>query len=66
MAHSPKNEGLGLGYRFGWRVRRILMTVFGPATLDEAQDPIRRLERERADRVAAARRAREDRERTAG
>jgi hypothetical protein len=62
MARNPENEGLSLGYRIRWRLRRLLMTVFGPATLGPESDPLTRLDRERADRVEKARRARRDRE----
>jgi len=54
---SDKNEGLSLAYRFSWRIRRMLMSVFGPAELGAEDDPIVRLKRERAERVVAARRA---------
>ncbi len=50
MANS---EGLSLAYRAGWRIRRALLGVFGPAQLGD-DDPKARLDRERAERVAAA------------
>ena len=53
------HEGLPLGYRFGWRLRYALTSVFGPAQLGTADDPQARLRRERQARVAAAREARE-------
>jgi hypothetical protein len=62
MSKRAENEGLSLAYRFGYRVRYTLLHVFGPAQLGGAADPHRRLERERAARVEAARRARLARE----
>ncbi len=47
-------DGLSLGYRVWWRIRKTVLTFYGPAQLG-ANDPISRLERERAARVAAAR-----------
>jgi hypothetical protein len=58
---SSKNEGLSLFYRIRWRLTWLLLHVAGPATLPDAQDPRRRMERQRAAKVAAARRAREER-----
>ncbi len=55
-------EGLSLRYRLMYRLRYTLLHVFGPAQLGGAADPHRRLERERAARVDAARRARLERE----
>ncbi|KRF23768.1 MULTISPECIES: hypothetical protein [unclassified Phycicoccus] len=52
-------EGLSWGYRLGYRVKWIGMHLYGPAQLGDAEDPHRRLERQRAARVAAARLARE-------
>lgn len=57
MARSD-HEGLSLGYRFGWRLRYALTSVFGPAQLGTMDDPQARLRREREARVAAARAAR--------
>lgn len=56
------NEGLSVGYRIGYRLRHMALTVFGPAQLGEAEDPTARLEAERAARVERARRKREERE----
>ncbi len=56
-----KNEGLSVFYRIRWRLVWLLLHVAGPATLPDSQDPRRRMERQRADKVAAARRAREER-----
>ena len=55
MARGFGRSGLSLGYRIGYRLRMIGLTVFGPAQLGENNDPKLRLERERAERVAAAR-----------
>ena len=55
MARRSGGSGLTLGYRIGYRLRMIGLTVFGPAQLGESNDPKLRLERERAERVAAAR-----------
>lgn len=57
MEGKPEREGLSLGYRIVWRIKLILLTFYGPPRLDENQDPITRLRRERADKVAAARAA---------
>lgn len=54
MARSGSNRGLSIGYRIGYRLRLIGLTVFGPAQLGEGNDPKARLERERAARVARA------------
>jgi hypothetical protein len=60
MSRTTENEGLSLGYRFMWRLRYVGMHVFGPAQLGDDSDPQRRLERERAAKVEAARAARLD------
>ena len=65
MSKRADREGLSLGYRLGYRIRYVVLHLFGPAQLGSAADPHRRLERERAARVAAARRAREEAERDA-
>ena len=62
MSRRERNEGLSLAYRIGYRVRYTLLHLFGPAQLGGAADPHRRLERERAAKVDAARRARLARE----
>lgn len=56
------NEGLSLGYRFRYRIRRMGAQMFGPAQLGDDQDPLVKLERERAAKVARAREARQGRE----
>lgn len=58
MSRRSEREGLSVGYRVGYRIRYAVMSVFGPAQLGEGNDPLRRLERERAAKVEAARRAR--------
>jgi hypothetical protein len=62
MSKRADNEGLSLGYRIGYRIRYSLLHVFGPAQQAGSADPHRRLERERAAKVDAARRARLARE----
>ena len=62
MGTKADREGLSLWYRLLYRIRRFGYQMYGPAQLDEQHDPVRRLERERADKVAAARKARLDRE----
>lgn len=64
MAKADR-EGLSIGYRIVYRIKHLGYQIYGPAQLDEHNDPVRRLEKERADKVAAARRARLDRERRA-
>lgn len=51
---SKKNNGLSLGYRIRWRLTWLLLHVAGPASLSDDLDPRRRMERERAARVARA------------
>lgn len=59
-----RDEGLSLAYRLGWRIRYTVMHLFGPAQLSGQVDPHERLDRERAAKVAEARRRREERERS--
>ena len=54
-----ESEGLSLGYRILYRIRYLGLHLFGPAQLGDAEDPHARLRRERARKVADARRARE-------
>ena len=50
---APGPRGLeDLPWRMGYRVRRFLMHIWGPPQLDDARDPLKRLERERAQRYA--------------
>jgi hypothetical protein len=58
MDRTSRNEGLSLWYRFRWRVRYILVNVFGPARLGDDNDPAAALRRERQDKVEQAHRAR--------
>ena len=58
MSRKSDNEGLSLGYRFMWRLKYAGLHVFGPAQLGDDRDPQRRLERDRAAKVEAARAAR--------
>lgn len=57
MSRSRDNEGLSLFYRIRWRLTWLLLHVAGPAQLPDSQDPRRRMERERAARVARAKAA---------
>ena len=59
MSRKADREGLSLAYRIGYRIKWLGMHLYGPAQLGDAEDPHRRLERQRSARVAAARRARE-------
>jgi hypothetical protein len=54
VSKKPENEGLSLLYRIRWRATWLLLHVFGPADLPDQIDPRRRMERERAARVARA------------
>jgi hypothetical protein len=51
---SKRNDGLGLLYRIKWRLTWLLLHVAGPADLPDHLDPRRRMERERAARIARA------------
>ncbi len=55
---KAEREGLSLWYRITWRINYALLTVYGPPRLDGDKDPLTRLERRRAAKVAAARAAR--------
>ncbi|MFD2027686.1 hypothetical protein [Promicromonospora aerolata] len=46
------SDGLTLGYRVKWRLNWLLLHVAGPAEQADETDPRRRMERERAERVA--------------
>ena len=58
VSRTTENDGLTHGYRFMWRLRYVGMHVFGPAQLGDDRDPQRRLERERAAKVEAAKASR--------
>ena len=51
MDRSSRNEGLSLWYRFSWRVRYMLVNVFGPARLGDDNDPAAVMRQERQARV---------------
>jgi hypothetical protein len=57
MKATSHHQGLSLWYRFGWRVRYILVNVFGPAQLAD-HDPSTELRQERQAKVEQARRSR--------
>ena len=61
MRRSQRAEGLSLGYRIMYRVRLVVLNLYGPAQLGDQNDPVMRLKREREAKVAAARQARLDR-----
>ncbi|KAB7745627.1 hypothetical protein GA707_06910 [Nostocoides sp. F2B08] len=56
MATEEKlpRAGLSVPYLMGWHVRRVMLTLFGPAQLGSDSDPIERLKRERRERSARA------------
>jgi hypothetical protein len=56
---KPDREGLTWRYRIGYRIKWIGMHMYGPAQLGDAEDPHRRLERQRAAKVAQAAAARQ-------
>jgi hypothetical protein len=55
MHDTTGHEGLSLGYRIGYRIRHMMLTIFGPAQLGE-EDPRTQLEHERDEKVAEAKR----------
>ena len=63
MSRREDREGLSIGYRIMYRIRYTTLHLFGPAQLAGGADPHSRLRRERENKVAAARRARLERER---
>ncbi|HEV7148059.1 MAG TPA: hypothetical protein VGN48_13785 [Pedococcus sp.] len=52
---KSEREGLSLGYRLRYRLRRMILQIYGPAQLGESQDPLAKLANERAAKVEAAR-----------
>lgn len=50
--------GLGLWYRFCWRLSYTALSLYGPAELGSEQDPRRAMRRERQARTAMAGRPR--------
>jgi hypothetical protein len=62
MSRKADREGLSLCYRIGYQIKVLGMNLYGPAQLGESEDPHRRLERQRAAKVAAVRQARQERQ----
>ena len=60
MSSSRPRGGLSVGYRIGYRLKMIGLTLFGPAQLGEGNDPKARLVADRKARVARARAERHD------
>ena len=58
MDTTSQNEGLSPWYRFGWRVRYVLLNISAPPSWATTHDPSTALRRERQARVDQARRAR--------
>jgi hypothetical protein len=50
-----RSKGLSVGYRIGYRLKMIGLTLFGPAQLGEGNDPKARLVADRQARLARAR-----------
>jgi hypothetical protein len=59
MSSQRSSEGLSIGYRIGYQLRMLGLSIFGPAQLGENNDPKARLVREREARVAHARATRQ-------
>lgn len=51
-ADPYRNEGLSRGYRFFWKLEWVLLHLYGPAQLGDAQDP--RVQKEHARRALQA------------
>lgn len=47
-------DGLSLGYKIGYNIRRVLFSIFGPAQQSGNNDPLYRLHRERERKIAEA------------
>ncbi len=62
MSKQANREGLSMGYRIMYQIKRALLTVYGPAQLSGDADPHVRMKRQRDSKVAAARQARLERE----
>jgi len=58
MAKIPRDERYSLFWRIGWYINYGLLHVYGPASLDEARDPLVAMRRERDYRKAAHQRRR--------
>ena len=57
---SSRSKGLSVGFRIGYRLRMIGLTLFGPAQLGEGNDPKARLVADREARLARARAERQN------
>jgi len=66
MGTKADREGLSLWYRLGYQLRYSMLHLFGPAQLGDAEDPHVQMQRQRAAKVAAARRDRLAREARGG
>lgn len=49
-----RSNGLGFWYRVGWNIQYALLSLIGPAALDERADPRARMRAERAERERRA------------
>ncbi|HEV7196766.1 MAG TPA: hypothetical protein VGN19_12560 [Pedococcus sp.] len=58
---KSEREGLSMGYRVRYRLRRMILQIYGPAQLGDSEDPLAKLANERAAKVEAARSAAERR-----
>ena len=47
VAKVRRGEGYSWLWRVGWRLQYILLHVYGPASLDEARDPLHQMRRDR-------------------
>jgi hypothetical protein len=54
VSSSRSRGGLSVGYRIGYRLKMIGLTLFGPAQLGEGNDPKARLVADRQARLARA------------
>lgn len=52
MGKVPRGEGFSWLWRVGWRLEYVLLHVYGPASLDEARDPLHQMRADRARRKA--------------
>lgn len=56
-----RSQGVGFWYRIGWNLQYALLSLVGPAVLDERNDPRTRMQAERAERERLAALERGDR-----
>ena len=49
-----RSDGVGFWYRVRWNIQYALLSVMGPPTLDDRQDPRARMRAERAERERRA------------